>query len=234
MMRFLSRMLPVFLLLFVAGCAGGLRMPEDIFAPDARTGVRTYYGELPCAECRVQQLTLTLFDNGTFRLNRVYSGQRNGRDRVEADLGRWKQDGERIVLQGSSDFPLQFRRVSASELKLLDQMGHEIVSRLDYSVFLTSIPDFLPGPYLVQGMYCERGGNAYFRECRTGLEYRLVFENPDPSVSRKYAALVTSPGAEVMAALRARFMLRRDSGSGSDNLMVRKFISFLPGGSCAP
>jgi len=233
-MRYLFRMMPVLLLLFVAGCSGGMRMPDDIFAPDGRTGVSTYYGELPCAECRVQQLTLTLFDDDTFRLSRVYSGQRNGRDRIEADFGRWERDSDRIVLHGSSGFPLQFRRVSASELRLLDQMGYEIVSRLNYSIFRKSIPDFLPGPYLMQGMYRESRGKAYFKECRTGREYGLVFENPDPSVSRKYANLVTSPGSEVKAALRARFMLRKDAASNGDNLMVKQFISFLPGGSCAP
>jgi len=227
------------MLLLLGSCSRGYKLPvqpDRPAEPEPLTPVAnvTYYGEIPCAECRVQKLTVSLFDDDSFRVKRVYVGLAGGKNKVEYDLGRWQRRGDKLVLRGSGRFPLQFRYESQSEIRLLDQLGKDIVSRLNYSLYKRDVPDFLAGPMSLTGMFSMENGKTLFVECLTGKTFSLVFERPDAEITRGYEALRSAPGKGVLATLHGRFELKA-SGQGkavAERIMVQRFNSFLPGRDC--
>ena len=117
-MRYAAAVLSFVLLFAMAGCQGKYTRPD--VPPSAGTYRKniTYAGAIPCAECRLQKLTVTLFDDGTFRLKRVSVGVRGGGNKVEYNLGRWNRKSGRLVLNNGEKWPLQFRYISGNEIPL--------------------------------------------------------------------------------------------------------------------
>jgi len=80
----------------------------------------THAGTLPCADCPGIEWTLTVLDDGTYRLRRVYLDAKDGRDLAFIDIGRWDTGGadDRLVLRNLDDGPinLEARRDGAQRL----------------------------------------------------------------------------------------------------------------------
>ena len=220
----------VILILAFTGCSGFSPVPDT--TPSERN--TTFSGSIPCADCRSQTMTVTLFRNHTFRLKRVYSGLRTGGSKTVYDLGRWSRKGSRLVLDNGERWPLQFRFVSGSEIRLLDQRGNEIVSKLDYSLRKTPFVDMLSGPMPLRGGFRYMADAYTFSECKTGKTYPLVFERPNGTVESKYLALRPAPGKSLMATLKGRFVMRRpEKGAPArEHVVVRSFGRFWPGATC--
>ena len=229
-MRHAAVFLCLLLLVVISGC--GVKITEPDIKPSV--GNITYSGTIPCADCRSKQLTVTLFDSKTFRLKRVSVGVKGGEDKTEYDLGRWYRKGNRLVLDNGEKWPLQFRYVSGNEIRLLDQRGNEIVSKLDYSLKKTPFVDMLSGPMKVNGMLLYMADAFTFKECKTGKNYPLVFQSQGASVEKQYLTLRPGPGKPVLAALRGTFVMRKpETGSAPrEHIVVQKFERFWPGGTC--
>ncbi len=230
-MRFFLPVFTLLLFVFVAGCSGLAPAPD--LGPGAQNV--TYSGTIPCADCRSQQMTVTLFADRTFRLKRTYAGLRTGGSKTVYDLGRWSRKGGRLALDNGERWPVQFRYVSGDEIRLLDQRGNEIVSKLDYSLRRSPVVDMLSVPMSMRGRFIARSGVYSFTECKTGKTYPLVFERPNPAVERQYLTLRPAPGKPLMATLKGRIAVRRGrkGGGASEHVIVQSFGRFLPGVSCA-
>ena len=140
-------------------------------AEEPRPGPVTYAGDIPCADCRVQRVTLTLFPDFTFRLRRTFVGADEGKDAVFHDLGRWaraQDDGERLRLSGGRDAPQQFRFLGADRIRMLDKEGREIESNLGYELVRQAVVDRVAGPMRLRGMYSYMADAARLTECQTG------------------------------------------------------------------
>ncbi|MCW8795463.1 MAG: META domain-containing protein [Chlorobium sp.] len=233
-MRYAAAVLSIVLLFAMAGCQGKYTKPDVPPSAGVYGKNITYAGAIPCAECTLQKLTVTLFDDGTFRLKRVSVGVQGGGNKVEYDLGRWNRKSGRLVLNNGEKWPLQFRYISGNEIRLLDQRGNEIVSNLDYSLRKTSFVDFLSGPLTMNGMFLYMADAYTFRECRTGKNYPLVFATPNSSIEKQYLALRSGPGKPLLAKLSGRFSMRKpEAGAASrEHIIVQNFKRFLPRGTC--
>lgn len=233
-MRYTAAVLFVLLLFAVAGCEGKYVKPDVPPSVEKLPDNVTYAGSIPCADCRSQVLTVTLFEDKTFRLKRVYTGLQGGGSKTQYDLGKWYRKGKRLVLDNGEKWPLQFRYVSGKEIRMLDQRGNEIVSKLDYSLRKTAFVDMLPGPLTMRGKFLYLADAYVFQECRTGKNYPLVFETPDASVEKQYLALRPGAGKPVLATLRGRFVMQRpEKGAASrEHIVVQKFKRFWPEGTC--
>ncbi len=233
-MRYAAAVLSFVLLFAMAGCQGKYTKPD--VPPSTGTYGKniTYAGAIPCAECRLQKLTVTLFDDGTFRLKRVLVGVQGGGNKVEYDLGRWSRKSGRLVLNNGDKWPLQFRDISGKEIRLLDQRGNDIVSKLDYSLRKTAFVDFLSGPMAMNGMFLYMADAYTFRECRTEKNYPLVFATSNSSIEKQYLALRSGPGKPLLAKLSGRFSMRRpEPGAASrEHIIVQDFKRFLPRATC--
>ncbi len=233
-MRNAAVFLCLLMLVVISGC--GVKITEPVTKPDIKpvSGNITYTGTIPCADCRSRNLTVTLFADKTFRLKRVSIGVQGGGNKTEYDLGRWSGKGDRLVLNNGQKWPMQFRYVSGKEIRMLDQRGNEIVSKLDYSLRKTSFVDMLSGPMTMNGMFRYMADAFTFRECKTGKSYPLVFQSPNVSVERQYLALRPGAGKPLLATLKGRFVMRKPEAGAAprEHIIVQKFKRFWPGGTC--
>ncbi len=112
-------------LALVLGCSSS-REDSLSFAksdPPAIKAPVTYAGVLPCADCPGIDTTLTLLEDGTFRLREAY----RDRPAIEHDLGRWTiEENGHLALRGEVGRSF---RIGGDSLELLDRSGAPIASR---------------------------------------------------------------------------------------------------------
>jgi uncharacterized lipoprotein NlpE involved in copper resistance len=196
----------------------------------------TYAGTIPCADCPVQRIVLTLFPDFTFRLRRAYVGVASGKDRDVYDLGRWaraQDEGDRLRLTGGAEAPLHFRFVAPDRLRMLDREGREIRSTLNYELARQPAVDPVAGPMPLRGMYSYLADAALFDECLTGKRFPVALEAAHAEVERAYREAGPAPGAPVLVTLDGRFDEREVEGPKREHVIVEALGRFWPGEKCA-
>ncbi|TKS61636.1 MAG: hypothetical protein EWM72_00384 [Nitrospira sp.] len=106
----------------------------------SRTGIAplpaTFAGDLPCADCSGQRLTLTLRAGGIFHSRQTHVGVAAGKDEHWYELGRWvvSEDRFRLILQNGAEAHRRFLIKDIGRLSMLGNDGQEIRSRLNYDL----------------------------------------------------------------------------------------------------
>jgi heat shock protein HslJ/uncharacterized lipoprotein NlpE involved in copper resistance len=227
-----SGRLLLFAAVLAAGCAS---TPPPAEPPRPGAPPATWSGEIPCADCPAQRLTLTLFADQSFRLRRTYVG----RDGQSYELGRWAraQDaGRRLSLRSGSEQALEFLLAEGDTLRLLDRQGREIKSGLNYDLARQPRADRVEGPMRLRGMYMTMADAPVFNECLTGKRYPVLMEGDHAALERAYLSTRGAPGELVAAIVGARFVERAPEPGRAprEYLLVEGFERVLPGATCAP
>lgn len=232
-------------LLLLAGCVQDhAQRPApgttDAVLPLAVPGqAATFAGDIPCADCPGQRLTLTLFPDFSFRLRQVYLGAgADGADGVFHDLGRWSFDpasGGGLRLEGGTEAPRRFRFIDADQLRMLDNQGREIRSALNYTLSRQAGIDPVAGPMPVTGRYRYMADAAVLEECLTGQRYPVLLAGDHLAAERAYLALRHEPGSEELMRAEVRFVERAPEPGLAlrTHLLITRFDRFLPGQGCA-
>jgi copper homeostasis protein (lipoprotein) len=169
----------------------------------------TYVGDIPCADCSGQRLVLTLFPDHTFRLRRTYVGVAGGKDEDHYDLGRWaraQDDGDQLRLKGGTESTRLFQFVDKDRLRMLDNEGRDIRSKLSYDLVRQADFDPVAGPMLLRGLYAYMADTATFNECLTGTRYPVAsrqrtstLSEPMPRVRKAPQACLCSPPSPLVS-----------------------------------
>ena len=216
----------------IAGCAHQQPPAE----PAAQVGL-TYFGEIPCADCPGQQITLTLFPDFTYRLRLTFLAAAGGSNRKHYELGRWAraQDGGPLRLQSGTRIVRLFRFQPGGQLRMLDGEGDEIRSPHNYELSRQAEVDPVAGPMRLRGMYTFMADSAHFTECLSGKRFPVAFERAHADLGKAYLAQRRQPGDLILATLSGSFAERRpDAGAASrEHLIVEQFERLLPGETCA-
>lgn len=200
----------------------------------------TYAGEIPCADCPSQRLTLTLFTDSTFRLRRTYSDARDGKEQTTHDLGRWAraqdQGANRLRLAGGAEAPLQFLIRGDESLRLLDNEGREIRARLNYDLKRLPQLDPVAGPMKLRGMYVYLADAAVFNECLTGKRLPVRLERNHAALERAYLAARRAPGEPLLVTFDGRFVdaVAELGAPIREQVVVERFDRIGPGATCDP
>jgi copper homeostasis protein (lipoprotein) len=200
----------------------------------------TYSGEIPCADCPGQRLTLTLFADSTFRLRHTYIDARDGKDQTFYDLGRWAraqdQGASRLRLAGGSEAPRQFLIRGSEALRMLDSEGREIRSRLNYDLARLPKVDPVAGPMRLRGMYVYLADAAVFTECLTGKRFPVRLERNHVALERAYLAGRRAPGEPLLVTFDGRFVeaAAEPGAPVREQLVVERFDRIWPGATCGP
>ena len=199
----------------------------------------TYSGEIPCADCPGQRVTVTLFTDRTFRLRRTYIGAKDGRDDTVYELGRWaraQDDGANRLRLASGTNVQEYLIRGPDTLRMLDREGHEIESRLNYDLKRLPRPDLIEGPMRLRGMYAYLADAATFNECYTGKRYPVLIDKDHLALERAYLGARAEPGAAVLAVFEGRFVERTPEPGAAprDHVLVARFEQLRPGETCAP
>ncbi|HYV19675.1 MAG TPA: copper resistance protein NlpE N-terminal domain-containing protein [Verrucomicrobiae bacterium] len=198
----------------------------------------TYAGEIPCADCPSQRLTLTLFPDGSWRLRRTYKSVEKGQDRSVYEIGRREAsdtDRSRLILQGLGD-ALQLRFVAGDRLQLLDRNGQPIASKANDLLALQSTVDTIAGPLPLRGLYTYKADAASFQECLTGKTLPILPVAAGTALQSAYLAARHKPGAPVFASLTGAFVDRSPEPGAPvrEHLIVTQVERLAPGEACNP
>jgi len=197
----------------------------------------TFAGDLPCADCSGQRLTLTLQPGGIFLLRQTYVGVAAGRDEQVYELGRWviAEDRSRLVLQSGPEAPRQFAIKDSGRLSLLGNDGQEIQSQLNYDLTRLDRVDPIDGTIRLRGMFSYMADAASFTECRTGRRFPVAQERDYLALERAYLGARQNPGEPLLVTLDGR-LTPRPVGEGEalkDATVVERFDRVWPGETCA-
>jgi copper homeostasis protein (lipoprotein) len=208
---------------------GPSRPERDLIGQEAVT----YQGDIPCADCPGQRLTLTLFTDRTFRLRHTYLG----RDETFHDLGRWgrtQDGGHRLKLAGGTE--RLFAILGADTLRMLDSEGREIRSALNYDLKRLPLLDPVAGPMRLRGMYVYMADAATFNECLTGKRFPLLITKDHLALERAYLGARAAPGSPLAAIIEGRFVHHAPEPGAPvrEHIVVERFERVLPGETCAP
>jgi uncharacterized lipoprotein NlpE involved in copper resistance len=195
----------------------------------------TYAGDIPCADCALVHLTLTLFPDGTFRLRREYRGGAAGREPF-VDLGRrLAADESLLVLQGNDEKPLRLKALEPDRLRLLDQEGREIASPFNQDLTLVPSVDLIAGPMALRGLYTDMADAPVFEECVTGKKFPVLPVGAGRALQTAYHAAKPARGKPLIVRLEGQFVERAPEPGQPvrEHLIVERSGPVGPGTTCA-
>lgn len=227
------------ILAMLAACQQAPVAPEYVPPVSIGRDAVTFQGDIPCADCPLQRMTVTLFPDRTFRLRIAYPGATADVAPERFVIGRWQRaqdDGaNRLRLSDGDTAPHRFRIVDADTLRLLDAHGRDIESPLNYSLKRQQQVDLIAGPMPLRGLYAYKADAATFQECRTGKRYSVMMTGDHAALERAYLATKRAPGTPALATFSGRFaeQVSDVDMTARTHVMVAKFEQLLPGEHCA-
>lgn len=226
-------------LVLLASCGGDTAPPRAAGTPQASAPAplrlpATFVGELPCGDCEGVATTLTLFDDGSFRVRSVPRGGARG-GVTTAELGTWRalDGGRRFVLDGARAASRQFGRIGADTLRLLDNTGQEMVAPLPYRLGRAASVDTIRDPMRLEGAIVESGDAVRFVDCASGSGHPILregaFDLLGREVRRAQAGRLQATSARVLGRLQAR---PADLPGRGEVLVVDSIERVWVGGAC--
>jgi len=192
----------------------------------------SFVGILPCADCPGIAQTLTLREDGLYRLRRTYLGK-PGNPFLE--VGHWRLDGDgRLFLRSGSDVSL-FVIDDAATLRQLDRAGQPIRSALNYSLRRTAAVDAVDESLRWRGEMVYMADAANFIDCASGVRWPVVMTGDYLAMERAYTQGRTAPGAPLLVAFDGRLAVMPGmDGPPREHMLVAAFIAAEPGRRCPP
>jgi heat shock protein HslJ len=216
----------------------GAPLPSaDAIRPSIPAPPVTYTGDIPCADCAVQRLTVTLRPDGIVLLRQTYKGVAAGADEHRYELGRWavSGDGPTLLLQTGSGEPRRFVLTGADRIRMLARDGQEIRSQHNYDLTRSDRVDPIEDTMPLRGLFSYMADAASLTECRTGMRFQVAQERGYLTLERAYLEARRAPGEWLLIAFDGR-VTRRPLGEGDtmkDAIVVERFDRISPGETCA-
>jgi heat shock protein HslJ/membrane-bound inhibitor of C-type lysozyme len=161
-------------------------------------------------------LTLTLFPDGTFRLQE----RKTGSDQTTLDIGQWSHEvegGVRLVLRGGDSGRRAYREAATGNLVADD--GSELI--------LAAMPNPIDGRYRLAGMYRDAQDGGLFAACLAGRTYAVAPGGAEPDLERAWVEATPSRDSSLYVEIVGRF-------AGPDAIAVDEFLSLKRDGACPP
>ena len=199
---------------------GGLTLPAS------------FVGILPCADCAGIAQTLSLREDGLYRMRRTYLGKP---DNPFAEIGRWRVDaGGRLLLSSGSEQSL-FEIAGADTLRQLDRAGQPIRTALNYSLRRTAAFDAVDESLRWRGEMIYMADAATFTDCASGVRWPVAMTEDYLAMERAYTQGRTAPGAPLLVAFDGRLaVMPAMEGPPREHMVVETFAAAEPGRRCHP
>lgn len=183
---------------------------------------QSYSGVLPCADCSGLKTSLFLQQDGTYILQEVYQGSKEG-DQSFASYGRWARTADKLVLTDSHGEKRYFHPKDEN-LEMLDHSGEPIVSSFNYT--LKPVQQSLPKtPMVLTGMMQYSADAASFKDCATGNIFPM---SANKTLEAGYLAARKAPNQLVFISMDGHFMTEpsMEEGQMQRAVVADKNISF--------
>ncbi len=193
----------------------------------------TFVGTIDCAGCSADGVTLTLLEDGTFRVRRGPGGGEAEPSRTSHGLGRWSEGspGE-LILRGVALGAVSLR-IAGDSLRAPAVAPGNAQAAFPRVLVRSSALDLVGEVMELRGMMVYFADAARFTECASGVSFPIAPEGDALALERGYLDARGDPGAPVLVAVRAS-VARRPAMEGPDvdALVVERFIRAWPGVGC--
>lgn len=193
----------------------------------------TFVGVGACDGCPGVVVTLTLVEDGTFRLRRSAAGPEASPGAASHELGRWREvaAGE-LVLDGGRVKALRLR-VEGDSLRLSGEEGDASDPLLPRTLVRSAELDPVADVWELRGMMVYFADAARFAECESGLSFAIAQEGDAVALERGYLREREGPGEPLLVTVRGSIARRPAmEGPDVDALVVERFMRAWPGLGC--
>lgn len=194
----------------------------------------SFAGDLPCADCAGLRYNLNLFPDQVYFLSIRYLGKEEAL--VVHDIGNWTLSSDRkiLALTGGREQALRFTVVDQQRLRMRDRDGHDIDSRLSYTLVRSSRFEPIEPRTVMRGMYRYMADAGSFTECLTGRRWPVAQEGKNAELERAYSSQRRQPNDELLVALEGSVVMRpaMEGTAVRPTLVVERVIEFVPRETC--
>jgi copper homeostasis protein (lipoprotein) len=221
----------------MTSCAGSPPPPSsELFHFLPGTNAVTYSGNLPCADCTGQNVVITLFADGTFRLRWTRLGSTEEQREESYDLGKWyrpQDDGDRLALWGKQGLR-EFHVLEEDRLLVMGETATPADSASKRVLVRADEVDFIEGPMHLRGTYVTIKDEGGFTECLTEKRFPVAKEWDHFALDAAYLAESPEVGEPILMTLEGRFVWREveESSTPKEHLLVEHFDRAWPNERC--
>ncbi|GAB4329578.1 MAG: hypothetical protein Kow0074_26100 [Candidatus Zixiibacteriota bacterium] len=195
----------------------------------------TYSGEIPCADCPGNLITLTLRADSLFLMRQVYRKALDGLDKAFVEWGRWTRDREtgHILLTGG-EFLQKYAIVDAEHIRMLDQYGQPIESDLNYTLTKSETVDAFPDTLRMSGRYFHFADAGLYWDCRFEKRFPVALQGDNRILESAYSQNRTHPMDTVLISIDGHLdsLPARDREGLEERLVVDRLVGIWPEVTC--
>jgi len=211
-----------------ASSAAGAAGPDALHLP------ASWEGKLPGADGMVHW-HLDLLPEQRYRLRRTYQGK-PAPNRFD-EIGRWERaaDSPRLDLYVAGEKRVQFLLEADGSLGKLDTGGKPIASGLSDRLEQLPHPELIEPHLKVSGLFIYMADAAVITLCADGSRLPVATEGDFRALQAAYRKARPAPGEALLARVEGRIASRpsmEETLPPLDTLVVERFISVSPDGSC--
>jgi heat shock protein HslJ/uncharacterized lipoprotein NlpE involved in copper resistance len=207
--------------------------PASARAPVADLALpASFVGIVPCADCAGIAQTLTLREDGLYRLRRTYLGRPGN---PVSEVGHWRIDVDgRLLLRRGPELSL-FVIDNAATLRQLDRAGQPIRSALNYSLRRTARVDAVDESLRWRGEMIYMADAANITDCASGVRWPVAMTADYLALERAYSQARAAPGEPLLVAFDGRLaVMPAMEGPPREHMVVESFAAAEPGRRCHP
>src|SRR5215469_11531305 len=208
--------------------AAGTEGPDSLHLP------ASWEGKLPGADGTVLW-HIDLLPDQRYRLRRTYEGK-PAPNRFD-EIGRWSHaaDSPRLALYVAGSNRVQFLIEADGSLRKLDQAGNRIESGLNDRLERLPQPALIEPRLKVSGLFVYMADAAVITLCADGSRLPVAMEGDFRALQAAYMKARPPLGKALLASIEGRIATRpsmEESLPPLDTLVVERFLSLSPQGSC--
>jgi copper homeostasis protein (lipoprotein) len=178
---------------------------------------------------------LDLLAEQRYRLRRTYDGK-PAPNRFD-EIGRWKRaaDSPRLDLYVAGEKRVQFLVEADGSLRKLDTAGKPIASGHGDRLERLAQAELIEPRLKVNGLFIYMADAAVITLCADGSRLPVAMEGDFRALQAAYMKALPPPGKALLASIEGRIATRpsmEESLPPLDTLVVERFLSLSPHGSC--
>ena len=220
--------------LMLAAAPAGVSSAADAAGADALHLPASWEGKLPGADGTVHW-HLDLLPEQRYQLRRTYEGK-PAPNRFD-EIGRWARaaDSPRLDLYVAGEKRVQFLVEADGSLRKLDAAGKPIASGLNDRLERLPQAALIEPRLKISGLFIYMADAAVITLCADDSRLPVAMEGDFRALQAAYTKARPSPGEALLARVEGRIATRpsmEESFPPQDTLVVERFISVSPHGSC--
>jgi heat shock protein HslJ len=176
-------------------------------------------------------VTLTLREDGLYRLRRTYLGKPGA---PFNEVGRWAAETSsgRLMLRSGSQRTV-FALPDAATLRQLDSQGQAISSDHNHDLRRTTEVDAIDESLPWRGELMFQGAAASVTDCSSDLRWPVVPSGDFKALERNALRLRSAPDKPLVVRFEGRLvMLPAGDGVPAEQMVVDRFVNAQPGAVC--